>query len=104
MKKAVAFLLVAAFLVGLILPMSASAWRRHPHRHWRPRHRPPAPVVLAIPKPHPRPKGWCARHPKKCNRVVDTKKEACWDINNDGFIDDREKAGMAKHPGKCPSS
>ena len=101
MKKLVTFVAIIAFL-GTVLPLTSYAWKKH-HRYYRHHHRYHPPTVVIAPKPTPRPKGWCAKYPKKCHRTVNTKREACWDVNRDGYIDDREAAGMKSHPGKCPS-
>ncbi|MFH1654007.1 MAG: hypothetical protein ABIE74_08105 [Pseudomonadota bacterium] len=62
-----------------------------------PRNRPPVAVI----NPKSRPAGWCANHPKKCSRIK-TDTNRCWDLNNDGYLDDYELSERNKHPNRCP--
>lgn len=44
---------------------------------------------------------WCKKHPHKCLKAEEKKKE-CWDLNNDGVLDKHEKIERDKHPRACP--
>ena len=96
MKKMITIFLIAVLTLPLMF-LDAYASRYKP----RPKHREPVVAKKIVIRRRHRAEGWCVTHPQECHRIK-TDLEKCWDFNNDGFLDDYERAQHRKRPHRCP--